>query len=1767
MGTRNVGNLNNLGFAVAERILIQTRDIGLEIYGDDLVNPVYSFNAQTKALTVDGDLTVTGSASFETINISEYESGLLALAIPANPLDPAGNQNIGFFGLYDSRGVPANRYTGIINQGTSPGVFVFFQNMITRPVPDSALDLGGETEFASAQVESILVNSGVEVGPSLSFFGDSKTGFWQPTIYELAASVNENNMLVFRNHDGLNDITVTNGAAFKLGLLDVTNSTTSNNPAVTTGSVSLQSESAKDKWIRLYSASSAGTPAYAGVVFASPTNNYFFVNTGTNLELVKNTSAVNPPDYRDSTSQVLVIGTEFNVKLPIRASFGTLSAPGYAFDQEATTGFYRPATDTIAIVSNSANLLTLSPTELTSYKVMRQVNGSVSSPAYSFTNSTSTGIYYDSGATYVNTTFTVSGTKSLVHWLNTAHAQTLSGTRGTISIPSFGWVDDASSGFYSATNGQVGLTLTGQEAIRFRRRTGTGSGNTEIFNSVAVSPLTVQKVQISDAESRFAHTFKAYDGSFQSYNLIEANPVVLYTFRLTGTTGKDYSGNGNNATAVNSPTVTPYVTDGSKVKKDVLDLTGNTSKYLLLSPTPFASLDNTSISFWFKISGALATNNTIFYCHAGAKQISIRILSDADTYANALEVTVDSDALTTLQYHTATPADVGSSPVTIKDGLWHHVVIHLGSGIGSPNIKHIMFLDNVELSQASNQIYYTSNGDNNASPEQSTNSFDDLVFTQVSLGAKYDGSTASLFYTGYIKDFLVTGKIVSVSEVAQLSTEPYIYGYALDVAVLNAAQINSQGSLSFVDGTASGPSITFTSDSDTGLYYASNNTLGISAGGNQVMTIGTNTTVYGSIFEQNISSRWFRMCTNSGQFGPRVVFCTSAGLYQHSIRTQNSATLSNNSFDFYMYDTGALDGDGLGNNLVMRLSLTAASANSTLATIYGIQQVQDGSVSAPAYAFTNSPGTGLYRIGANNMGFAANGVRRMNIDTNVTIGSGSGDTTYLYTPLGTNTAPAISFIGDTNTGIYSSAADNLDFTCGGANLLNLSSAGLVSQVQQVIDLTSTTAFTVRKNTAAGDVFTVDTTNEYIGLGYTSLTLSKLDTFNNSTNQRLLVNAQSALSGELGIRITNTNFSSTNALAATYGIGVNSSTSNFGTLGFYYVGSSNSANEMRLAINGGITNLFTIRANDTVNVNGTLNINATTNSNTIIATAGTAANPTYSFSGNVDGLYQPTTNQLGLSTNGVLRQLITNTYNEWYQSCRFASGSASAPAITFTSDTSNNTGIYLAAENSLGITNNGAQSWVFNASSFHQSLNGVEFLPNGTNVRLRVQNDRLRATSNQTILPITPILHYKFTRNISNTDQDESINKISIQSSTASYITSTISLTDSTGVGLLQYNGVQLVANTDRIESTTVAQFIYLSYFAVMVKFKLTSTTTGNICEIYGNNSTASTNYIRVAVSSGNITLSVVTSATTIAATSTTTISSNIWYSLVLTFNGPGHNISLNGSALTLSYTTGSASTTFAPANFTDTSNVVAYLGGKTSSALGYFAEFYIAPIVTTETVSSVYGQQVHELYTNKLQLGSTGLVDEGYLIRSDKGNNLVWDNSLQIFPGYIQFNSSKVLRVPDGSVTTPSVAFINSTNTGLYLIGSNNIGIATNSTKRIDISDNTTNITNDFQLSTGFRRSVTTVSGTSVTLSSSHNIVILSYTADATNVTVTLPSVASHTGREYILIKTGNGGGNVTINTASGSEYIDDNSTTSLVLLAQFERATLICDGVRWYSV
>jgi hypothetical protein len=106
-----------------------------------------------------------------------------------------------------------------------------------------------------------------------------------------------------------------------------------------------------------------------------------------------------------------------------------------------------------------------------------------------------------------------------------------------------------------------------------------------------------------------------------------------------------------------------------------------------------------------------------------------------------------------------------------------------------------------------------------------------------------------------------------------------------------------------------------------------------------------------------------------------------------------------------------------------------------------------GTASLPGYSFTGDPDTGLWRTGADSLGWATGGTNRLTLSTSAltstvgfsgTTGTFSGalsaasltlSSTFLL-PDGTNLAPGVSFTSDTDTGLYRAGANQLGLVVG-----------------------------------------------------------------------------------------------------------------------------------------------------------------------------------------------------------------------------------------------------------------------------------------------------------------------------------------------------------------------------------------------------------------------------------------------------------------------------------------------------------------------------------------------------------------------------------------------------------------------------------------------------------------------------------------------------------------------------------------------------------------
>ncbi len=257
-------------------------------------------------------------------------------------------------------------------------------------------------------------------------------------------------------------------------------------------------------------------------------------------------------------------------------------------------------------------------------------------------------------------------------------------------------------------------------------------------------------------------------------------------------------------------------------------------------------------------------------------------------------------------------------------------------------------------------------------------------------------------------------------------------------------------------GSVTNPSYTFTADTNTGLYSPGADTLGLVTGGTNRL----------SIANAAITSTIPIQLPSGSNPSPALVFSSDpdTGIYNPSANTMAfvlggtdrlsiSTTALTSSLPIII-PVGAVGAPGLtfnsdtdtgiyssaADNLdIATLGTQRANINGTALTTTVPHRVPIGNAAAPSYTFATDTNTGLYSSGADTLDFATNGLNRLSLST-----AALTSTLPILMPLGSVGAPSYSFTTDTNTGIYSSGVDTLDITTGGTNRLSVSTAAITT---------------------------------------------------------------------------------------------------------------------------------------------------------------------------------------------------------------------------------------------------------------------------------------------------------------------------------------------------------------------------------------------------------------------------------------------------------------------------------------------------------------------------------------------------------------------------------------------------------------------------------------------------------------------------------------------------------------------------------------------------
>jgi hypothetical protein len=217
-------------------------------------------------------------------------------------------------------------------------------------------------------------------------------------------------------------------------------------------------------------------------------------------------------------------------------------------------------------------------------------------------------------------------------------------------------------------------------------------------------------------------------------------------------------------------------------------------------------------------------------------------------------------------------------------------------------------------------------------------------------------------------------------------------------AMLIVGNTITTGTIAGGSGTAALPEYTFAIDTDTGMLRSAANTLGLSTGGVQRVTISTASNTYTLV-----------------SLGP----AGSAAAPTWSFSGDSNTGAFSAGADVYGISTGGTS----------RFTVSTTTVSSTLPIFVPL-----GSAAAPTYSITGDTNTGLFSPGADLMAVSTGGTERVRVSSaGLQLVAG-----------GSAAAPAISLTGDTNTGIAWTAADTLVLSTDGTARLTISSTGQAS---------------------------------------------------------------------------------------------------------------------------------------------------------------------------------------------------------------------------------------------------------------------------------------------------------------------------------------------------------------------------------------------------------------------------------------------------------------------------------------------------------------------------------------------------------------------------------------------------------------------------------------------------------------------------------------------------------------------------------------------------
>jgi len=261
-------------------------------------------------------------------------------------------------------------------------------------------------------------------------------------------------------------------------------------------------------------------------------------------------------------------------------------------------------------------------------------------------------------------------------------------------------------------------------------------------------------------------------------------------------------------------------------------------------------------------------------------------------------------------------------------------------------------------------------------------------------------------------------------------------------------------------GTVSLPGFSFIGDVDLGIYRIGADNLGISVGATKRIDVGTSTV---SILSSASGTSEILSLDDVGDTTVWVFEYTDATGQLHLKPTSIAYPLKFTSNQvLFGAGTGTSPGisfandsnTGFANISADNIGLIAAGIEAGYINSNGIFMdsgkligADQGSVSLPGYGFVGDTNTGMYSSGGDNINFTCGGADIAYMNTSV-FGMQAGKVLQIIA--GTASLTGLSFMGDANTGLYSPAADSFILACGGVDAVKVDGNNTAGQTRLIV---------------------------------------------------------------------------------------------------------------------------------------------------------------------------------------------------------------------------------------------------------------------------------------------------------------------------------------------------------------------------------------------------------------------------------------------------------------------------------------------------------------------------------------------------------------------------------------------------------------------------------------------------------------------------------------------------------------------------------------------